>query len=102
MKTLLKRVRGIVGLGLIWSAGWAVVGFVYMTVLGLFMRRLVPEVTLPQQVGVVLLGTCLYAGYGFMTGLLFGTVLAIAERRRTIDSLKIWRIAVWGGIAGVL
>ena len=39
---------------------------------------------------------------GFVCGLLFSVVLAIAERRRSIHELSLARVAAWGAAGGLL
>ena len=39
---------------------------------------------------------------GFLGGVVFSTVLAIAARRRRLDELSLSRVAIWGAAAGLL
>ena len=44
----------------------------------------------------------MYGLLGFYGGSVFGAVMALAEHRRTISELRMWRVAVWGALAGLL
>jgi hypothetical protein len=103
MKTFLRRLRGIVGIGLTWSAVWAVTGIFFGTVQFVSMSRAYPELARLSTFAIMALASGVsWATYGFALGSIFGGVLAIAERRRTLERLATWRIAVWGAIAGLL
>jgi hypothetical protein len=90
MKKLLRRIRGALGMGLVWAAGWAVVG-------GGIMEAFVdPHGAIldmwPQTLAIV----------GFVGGVVFSTLLGIAERRRRFGELSIPRFTAWGAVAGLL
>jgi hypothetical protein len=90
MPKWLKRVRGAVGMGLLWGLGWAVVG-------GAIMEGIVdPHGKIldmwPQSLAIV----------GFFAGVAFSTVLGIAARRRTFDEFSLPQFAVWGAVGGLL
>jgi hypothetical protein len=90
VKKLLRRIRGTLGMGLVWAAGWAVVG-------GGIMEAFVdPRGAIldmwPQTLAIV----------GFVGGVVFSTLLGIAERRRRFGELSIPRFAAWGAVAGLL
>lgn len=74
MKQWLRRIRGAVGMGLTWAAGWALVGVLIEMIMnflpGLPMGSLV-DIWLPAL-----------AIPGFLGGAVFFTVLSIAEGRR--------------------
>jgi ABC-type Na+ efflux pump permease subunit len=103
MRVFLRRVRGIFGMALTWSGVWAGAGAIF-GVLHMYLRSLLqPELSFGDGAGVMaLLGFIQFGVYGFAIGSLFAAVLAIAERRRRLEQLNTWRIAVWGGIAGTL
>ncbi len=63
VKKWLKRVRGVVGTGLIWAAGWSPIG----AVVGLVVGVVVGEVGL----GVVALYVWYFAALGFIYGVMF-------------------------------
>ena len=85
MKKRLKRIRGMVGMGLIWAAGWSPIGAVIGLVGG---------------VGAVALAIS-WAQIGFMGGVFFCTVLGITEGHRRFDEIQM-SLRVFGGIGGTV
>lgn len=91
---VLRRLRGLAGIGLTWGVLWALFGIAL--VLGI--RVFDPA---SAQEGALLVGRVL--GFaGFVSGMAFGTLLAIAERRRNLRSLSVWRAGLWGAIGAAL
>ena len=95
MKKWLKRIRGALGMGLIWAAAWGVVGAIYLSVLVVLGRTPVGT-GLAQLVGI----SVVYAGAGFLSGAIFSTVLGITEGRRRFDEMSIPVFAGAGGTVG--
>jgi hypothetical protein len=95
MKRWLRRIRGAVGMGLIWAAGGAGVG-------GLIelMANVLPG-GLPMASAVDMWPQTL-AIPGFLGGVVFATVLGIAGGRRRFDELSLPQFAAWGAVAGLL
>jgi len=93
MSTALRRLRGLLGTGLTWGVGWAVVGAVIWTV-----TRVLDPGSIDQGEGILpisgILGTV-----GFVSGIAFGVLLSLSESRKRILELSLARAAVWG-IAG--
>ena len=83
MSKWLKRIRGAVGMGLIWGVAWSPVG----AIMGLLFGGLT---------GFVSAGVS-YALNGFLAGGAFSVFLTIVEGRRTFDEMSIGRFAVLGG-----
>jgi hypothetical protein len=95
MKRWLRRVRGAVGMGLIWAAGGAGVGGLIElldNVLpgGLAMASAVDM--WPQTLAIP----------SFLGGVVFALVLGIAGRRRRFHELSLPQFAGWGAVAGLL
>jgi hypothetical protein len=95
MRNVLRRVRAVLGMGLIWAAGgFGVGGMIELldNVLpgGLDMASAVDM--WPQTLAIP----------GFLGGVVFGVVLGIAGARRRFDELSIPRFAAWGAVAGLL
>ncbi len=88
MKTLLRRIRGAIGMGLTWAMAWFVAGLILLLAVGFGAA----DVPFPL----------LWALLGFIAGVTFSGVLAIVERRRRFDQMSLPRFAVWGGIGGLL
>ena len=95
MKRWLRRIRGAVGMGLTWAAGWALVGVLIglSWSLGLPMGWFVEVFDAPLPALAI---------PGFVGGVLFSTVLRIAGRRRRFDELSLPRFAAWGAVGGLL
>jgi hypothetical protein len=89
----LKRVRGAIGMGLTWAAGWAGVGMVIELIWNIFPGfPLGPLVDIwPAALGIP----------GLVGGLAFSGVLRIAAGRRRFDELSLPSFAAWGAVAGV-
>ena len=93
----LRRIRGAIGMGLVWAGGWAVVGLAIgvasVLVPGLPWDRFFEVFDAPlPALGVP----------GFFGGVLFSVVLGVAGRRRRFDQLSLPRFAAWGALGGVL
>ena len=90
MKRWLRRIRGVVGMGLIWAVVWAIVG-------GGVMEGLVdPHGKIldmwPQTLAIP----------GFVGGVAFAALLQIAEGRRRFDELSLPRFGAWGAVTGLM
>lgn len=89
MKKWLRRIRGAIGMGLLWAALWAPVG----VLIGMIVD---PDGSMDEM------WVAVGAYPGFLGGVVFSVVLGIAARRRRLDELSISRVAAWGALAGVL
>jgi len=87
MQSLLRRVRGAIGMGLAWGVAWGGAGFVLAVA-----TRFRADAPFPLIFGVL----------GFIAGVIFSAVLALTERRRTLDQLSLPRFAGWGATGGVV
>src|SRR5215475_270927 len=87
MRSLLRRIRGAIGMGVTWAAAWFAVGFVPRWVLGI-------ESDLPFPI--------LFGGLGFIAGVTFSGLLVLTEGRRRFDQMSLPRFAAWGAVGGLL
>lgn len=88
MKKWLRRIRGALGMGLIWALAWFAAGMVLLLIVG-------PDAAdVPFPLGFGLLG--------FLAGVTFSGVLGIAEGRRSLDQMSLPRFAGWGAVGGLL
>jgi hypothetical protein len=91
---ILRRLRGLLSLSLLWAAAWVPVGLsIFFVVEGVILKReIVWEhiPTLAVRLAIV----------GGICGCAFGLLIAAIERRRTFGSLSFRRMAVWGALAG--
>jgi hypothetical protein len=97
MKKWLRRIRGTVGMGLTWAAGWALVG----VLIGV-TSMLLPGLPWDSFFEVFDAPLPALAVPGFFGGVLFSTVLGIAGRRRRFDELSLPQFAAWGAVGGLL
>ena len=93
----LRRIRGAVGMGLTWAAGWAVAG----VLIGV-ASKLLPGLPWDSFFDVFDAPLPAMAIPGFFGGVLFSVVLGIAARRRKFDELSVPRFAAWGAVGGLL
>jgi len=97
MRPWLRRVRGAVGMGLTWAAGWALVG----VLIGV-TSNLLPGLPWDRFFEIFDAPLPALAIPGFVGGVLFSVVLGIAVRRRTFEQLSLPRFAALGALGGLL
>ena len=83
----LRRIRGALGMGVIWAIAWGAVGLVPRWLLGFN-----PDAPFPIIFGVL----------GFCAGIIFSGILALTEDRRGVDETSLPRFAGWGAVGGLL
>jgi hypothetical protein len=90
MKTWSRRIRGALGMGLVWAIAGSAVGMIIS--LGFVVRTgSRPDAPFPIMFGVL----------GFVAGLAFSGVLRLVEGRRRFEQMSLSRFAVWGGAVGL-
>jgi hypothetical protein len=94
MRHILRRLRGALGMGLLWAFGGALVGGLIEGILNILPGS-------DMWLGVDMWPAAL-AIPGFLAGVAFSGVLALAEGRRGFDELRLPRVALWGALGGVL
>ncbi len=94
MSRLLRRLRGALGLGLLWAAAGAIAGGAIELALNLLPG---PDLFL----GVDMWPAAL-AIPAFLAGIVFSIVLALGEGRRSFDQLTLPRFGLWGAVGGAL
>ena len=87
MRTLLRRIRGAIGMGVTWAAAWSVAGLVPRWLLGIN-----PDAPFPL----------IFAVLGFVAGVTFSGLLMLTAGRRRFDQMSLPRFAGWGAIGGLL
>lgn len=88
MKKWLRRIRGAIGMGLIWALAWFGAGMALLLVVGFGAA----DVPFPLGFGML----------GFFAGITFSVVLVILEGRRRFDQMSLPRFAAWGAVGGLL
>ena len=97
MNKWLRRIRGAVGMGLTWAAGWALFGILIGVASNLF-----PGLPWHYVFDVFDAPLPALAVPGFFGGALFSVVLGTAGRRRRFDELSLPRVTAWGALGGLL
>lgn len=88
MRKWLRRIRGAIGMGLIWALTWFGAGLILLLVVGVGAA----DVPFPLFFGLL----------GFLAGVTFSGILGIVEGRRRFDQMSLPRFAAWGGVGGFL
>jgi len=88
MRTLVRRLRGAVGIGLAWGLAWLGAGLVLLAIVG----PNAADVPFPLFFGFL----------GFIAGMIFAGILGLAEGRRRFDQMSMPRFAGWGAVGGLL
>ena len=100
MPSILRKLRAMLVMATIWSAGWPPLGIVWSAVAWLDAQRSVGRawlVPFPPIVAPMIM--C--AAWGFIAGAVFALALASAERTRgTLLGLSRKRTALWGVLGG--
>src|SRR5688572_28286676 len=90
-----KGLGRVFGLAMAWAVIWAIPGGAIEAVDNV-LPSLLPfasEIDMwPQTLAIP----------GLVGGLIFGALLAIAERRRGFEELSLARVSLWGAVAGLL
>jgi hypothetical protein len=103
MKDWIRRVKGGIGMGLTWAAGWMPIGALTGLALWVVLKPAVAFGVEPVRLGRLIISNALFFGaLGFVAGSIFAAVLRLAEGRHRFDELTLPRFAAWGGVAGLL
>ena len=95
MKRWLQRVRGAIGMGVTWAAGWVPAGALTGLITGLILGGV--------PLGVIATNyAAMFGVMGFLGGTIFSTVLSIIEGRHRFDQLSLPRFVAWGALGGFL
>ncbi len=91
---ILHRTAGILGLGVVWMVIWGAIGAPLAIVVGIIDPHAIGPgegpVDLARIIGVV----------GGASGLVFGLLLTIGERRSEVAEVPLLRAVMWGVVAG--
>lgn len=88
--SVLRKLRGALGVGVTWGAAWGVVG----GAIGGVIQLLTPGASLFVT---PMLGWALGMGaYGLISGFGFSALLALGDGSRRLNELKLSRVAAWG------
>lgn len=88
MDRWLRRIRGAIGIGLVWGTAWFGAGMILLFIVGFGAA----DVPFPLFFGLL----------GFLAGAAFSLVLGIIEGRRSFEQMSLVRFAGWGALGGLL
>ena len=95
---MIRRVRGALGIAVIWALAWFLVGIP----LALYVAATPPQPSdlfhRPVSVPAFLIP---WTVWGSVSGIGFATILTIAERRRTLARLSLLRLTSWGALGAM-
>jgi hypothetical protein len=97
MHIMIRRLRGALGMGVVWAVAWACLG----VLLGV-TSRLLPGLPWGRFFEVFDAPLPALAIPGFIGGVLFSLVLGVAGRGRRFDELSVPKFAAWGLAGGLL
>jgi len=87
---LLRNLRSLVGIGLIWGILWVALAMIVGTIIGVIdpgdIDRGEEPIVLAPMIGLV----------GFICGVLFGALVSTAEKGQPMVDLPLIRVAMWG------
>ena len=88
----LRKIRGALGLGVVFGATWGAAGGLLALVLYLTTGSIQADVPFPVGFGIL----------GFLAGTTFGGILGLLEGNRRFEQMSIPRFAGWGAAGGAL
>ena len=94
MDSLLRKLRGMLGVGLTWSIGWVIVMLIIGSIIGVVDPDSIDPGEEPWRMAGII------GAAGFFSGAVFAAILSSAERRRSIRDLSLPRAALWGALGG--
>ena len=92
MGGIVRRLRGILGIATTWGVAFSVVATT-LVVSGVVTRLFPVSIFGPRQIAAVAVENFLMGG---LAGTLFSLFFAGGERRQTIETLSMPRVALWG------
>ena len=93
MTTILRRLRAVVTIALLWALFWLPIGLV--------LESLRDNATFDVVPPPLWWRVALFTTWGAINGSFFAIVLAVAERSRTLAELSQARVATWGAIGSL-
>ena len=94
MNAILRKLRGMLGMGLTWGVGWGMVLFIIGSIIGVVDPDSIDPGEEPWRMSL------LVASVGFVSGSLFALIFSRAERRKSIRNLSVLRATLWGALGG--
>jgi hypothetical protein len=97
MKSWLRTIRGVLGMGVTWAIGWGAAGALFGAV---FYPTTMDLPLGPAEAAYR--AAMSFGSLGFIAGGLFSVGVRIADGRRRFDQLAIPRFAAWGAVGGCM
>ena len=94
MKSLVRRVRGVALISLIWAPLWAVLFGALLLVLQLLLG--------PQNEPSLAFMMWTIGLVGLVSGAIFGVLLALGENGKAVEQISLPRAALWGGLSAAV
>ena len=94
MESLLRRLRGMLGMGITWAVGWAIIMFILGNIVQVVDPDSIDQGEEPWRLAL------LVSTVGFISGSVFAMIFSSAERRKRIRDLSVLRASVWGALGG--
>lgn len=94
MNSLLRKLRGMLGVGLTWAVGWAIIMFIVGSIIGIVDPDSIDPGEEPWRMALMV------STVGFISGSAFALIFSSAERRKSIRELSVLRSAFWGALGG--
>ena len=96
MNTLLRKLRGVMGIGLMWGILWAAIFAAITIVAWIIDPEVIDDGEGPIRVGAI------GGGIGLVSGVGFGIFLSLGESRKAIRDIALSRAARWGILASAV
>ena len=94
MNSLIRKLRGLFGVGLTWGVGWGFIMFILGTIIGIVDPDSIDVGEEPWRLALMV-GTV-----GFISGSIFALIFSSAERLKSIVDLSVLRATLWGALGG--
>ena len=96
---ILRRLRGVLISTVLWTIPWAVLGLAIGLWLTFGQSEFVVTATLAIPGGLPAVTALAGAIAGALNGLVFSLLVAVGERRGSVERIRPWRFALWGSLA---
>jgi hypothetical protein len=91
---MMRRLRGMLGTGITWGVGWAIVMFILGTIVGMVDPDSIDPGEEPWRIAGVV------GMVGFLSGVAFAGLFSWIENRKSLRNLSVLRAAMWGAMGG--
>lgn len=96
MNTVLRRLRGMLGVGLTWGVAWSICFYLLALVIGVLDPDSIDPGEEPHRIGAFM------GILGFVSGAAFAALLSLSEHRKALRDLSTWKPALLGFLGASL